>query len=147
MSNDERMLLALSCEYCENFCFVQMISNSVPQDWYFYFTFSSAPLAYSCNKKIFCSFLIVSTALRSSQCCCTAYAFDSSCPVAKVADAKTNQMSFGEGLRDPLEEKVLEKHIVFLRTQLITLAKSNVGVRFRGLFCFVLFKKKQFLQI
>lgn len=31
MSNDEKMLLALSCEYCENLDFVRLSSNLVPE--------------------------------------------------------------------------------------------------------------------
>lgn len=89
----------------------------------------------SCNKKVYYSFLIVSIALRSSQCCSTSYAFDSSCPVAKVADTKTNRMSFGEGFRDLSEQKVLEKHLVLLENLIDCSSQNQCGVL--GLeFCF-----------
>lgn len=57
-----------------------------------------------------CSLSIVSTALDSSRCCCTTCAFDSSCPVTKVADTKTNRMSFAESFGDPLQQKIPETH-------------------------------------
>lgn len=42
--------------------------------------------------------------------------FDSSCPVARVADTKTNPVSFGVEFRDPSKRRILEKHVVKNKT-------------------------------
>lgn len=55
---------------------------------------------------------------------------------------KTYQLSFGEGFRDPSEQKILEKHVVLLENMIDHSSQKQCGGLGLG-FCFVLLKKKK----